>query len=87
MLKKEKNQMDKAKFVKYSQRFTYDLGLLADVEHAGGFERLYQQMHDYFYHLQYSNHDAAEEPNSNRPVAGTSANRDGLHRTSGTPTE
>jgi hypothetical protein len=86
VLKKEKERREKAKFIKYSQRFTYDLGLLAAVERAGGFEHLYQQTYDYIYHGYHSNqvHDTVEEPDNNPPVSRTSANRDGLHRTSGT---
>src|SRR5258708_33167085 len=70
MLKKEKEKREKPKFIKNSQRFTYDLGLLAAVERAGGFEPLYQQIHDYLYHIQHSNriHDMVEEPDNNQPV-------------------
>lgn len=86
MLKKEKEKRERPKFVKYSQRFTYDLGLLTAVERTGGFEHLYQQIHDYLYHIQHSNqiHDMVEEPDNNRPVPRTSANRYWLHRASGT---
>lgn len=86
-LNKEKEKGEKPKFVQYSQRFTYDLGLLAAVEHAGGFEHLYQQIYDYIYRMNHSNqvHDTVEEPDNNtRQVPQTSSNRDGLHRTSGT---
>jgi hypothetical protein len=86
VLRKEKAQREKAKFVKYSQRFTYDLGLLAAVERAGGFDHLFQQIHDYPYHIRHSTrtNDTAEEPDSKSPVPTTSAHRDGWHRTSGT---
>ncbi len=86
VLKKEKETKGKPKFIKYSQRFTYDLGLLAAVERAGGFEHLYQQIYDYTYHIHHPNqiHDTVEEPDDNTQVPKTSANIDGLHRTSGT---
>jgi len=86
MLKKEKGKGEKPKFIKYSQRFTYDLGLLAAVERAGGLEQLYQQIQDYSHHMQHSNqiHDMVEDPENSRPVPRTSANRYWLHRASGT---
>lgn len=86
MLKKEKERRERPKFIKHSQRFTYDLGLLTALERAGGFEHLYQQMHDYFYHMQHSNqiHDMVEEPDNNRPVPRMSANGYWLHQASGT---
>jgi len=79
-------EKQKPKFIKYSQRFTYDLGLLAAVERAGGFEHLYQQTYDHIYHMHHPNkiHDTVEEPDHNRPVPRTSATGGGLHRTSGT---
>ena len=86
VLKKEKEKRGKPKFIKYSQRFTYDLGLLAAVERAGGFEHLYQQLYNYTYHMRHPNqiHDTVEEPDNNTQVPKTFANTDGLHRTSGT---
>jgi len=86
VLKKEKEKKAKPKFIKYSQRFTYDLGLLAAVERAGGFEHLYQQIYDYTYmHHPNQIHDTIEEPDNNiRQASRTAANRDGLHRISGT---
>lgn len=85
VVKKAKEKREKPRFVKYSQRFTYDLGLLAAVERAGGFDYLYHQNHNYFYHMQHSNQipDAVEEPDNTRPVPRTPAHRDGLHQASG----
>ena len=79
-------EQQKPNFIKYSQWFTYNLGLLAAVEHAGGFEHLYQQTYHHIHHIAHSNkiHNTIKEPSHDRPVPRTSATGGGLHQTSGT---